>query len=214
METKVCSECGKELSIDNFNKRKDTKNGLRANCRECQSQYNKQWTLDNKEHKAEYHEKWYKDNKAAVTKKNKQWRQGPAWRRNKAVAAESNKKYRQEHLEERRVCTHRRKARQRLLPSTLTIQQWESIKEHFNNLCAYCGENKKLTIEHFVPVSKMGELTVNNVLPVCSPCNNSKGARNFLEWYPEYRRYSQKREKAIIEYLNYKNGSQQLIISL
>lgn len=35
METKVCSHCGRELPVENFNKNKAKKDGLQSVCREC-----------------------------------------------------------------------------------------------------------------------------------------------------------------------------------
>ena len=35
METKVCCKCGVEKGLSNFRKRKDSKDGLRSECKEC-----------------------------------------------------------------------------------------------------------------------------------------------------------------------------------
>ena len=39
METKICSKCKQEKSVGEFNKKLDTKDGLRSDCRECRKQY-------------------------------------------------------------------------------------------------------------------------------------------------------------------------------
>ena len=39
--TKKCAECGRELPTSEFNKNKNTKDGLQDRCRECFSKYNK-----------------------------------------------------------------------------------------------------------------------------------------------------------------------------
>jgi len=203
------------------------------------AEYGKQYKRDNKEVVAEQMKQWHFDNKVAVAKRNKQWRQD-----NKEIIAEKTKQYqqdikehltkyrkqyRQEHLEicvkygkqyrqdnkeEFRMHKQRRRARERLLPHTLTVLQWESIKEHFNNKCVYCGQTEKLTIEHFVPVSKFGELTINNIIPVCSSCNSSKGNRLFSVWYPMQPYYNKKREQKILKFLNCKDGNQQLTLTI
>lgn len=41
METKVCSKCGRELPVDQFNKNAKAKDGYQSWCRECQSECNK-----------------------------------------------------------------------------------------------------------------------------------------------------------------------------
>ena len=39
MKTKVCSKCGKEKELSEFNKRKQILGGLARNCRECVNEY-------------------------------------------------------------------------------------------------------------------------------------------------------------------------------
>jgi len=44
--------------------------------------------------------------------------------------------------------------------------------------CAYCGtDREKLTIDHIVPRSRGGEMTFENCVASCRPCNNAKGHR-------------------------------------
>ena len=225
METKVCTKCKKELTFNNFDKSKSGKNGLKAYCKECRKQYRQ----DNKESIAEYSKQYIQDNKESLAERNKQYCQnnkesiaeyGKQYRQEHLEQSkqytrnnkEKRKQYAQEHLEEGRVRWQTRNARKRLLLSTLTIQQWESIKERFNNKCAYCGKELPLAQEHVIPLSKGGEYTHNNIIPVCQKCNSSKGVKDFSVWYPQYENYSKKREKAIFEFLNYKNGIQQLAL--
>ena len=48
METKVCTKCGRELSLDMFNWRDKTKGTRRADCKECHSGYMKKKYQENK----------------------------------------------------------------------------------------------------------------------------------------------------------------------
>lgn len=54
-------------------------------------------------------------------------------------------------------------------------------------VCHYCGaEDKDMTIDHIIPVSKAPELAIdiNNMITACKPCNSRKGKRSqgvFLE---------------------------------
>ena len=54
-------------------------------------------------------------------------------------------------------------------------------------VCFYCGaENKDMTIDHIIPISKAPELAIDieNMVTACKPCNSSKGSRSqgvFLE---------------------------------
>lgn len=242
MEMKVCTKCKKELTVDNFSK--NGRNGLRGTCKECQSQYNKQWTLDNKVAIAKYNKQYFTDNKKYFAEHNKQWnldnveyrkqyhvdhkehRRNLAkqwsldndeyWKQyrvdNKVAITKRVKQYQQKHLEGYRINSQIRRARQHQLPYTLTIQQWEDIKEVFNNSCCYCGKELPLEQEHFIALTKFGEYSHNNIICACKSCNSSKHDKNFFDWYPKQSYYSKQREKRILKYLGYEKGIQQLSI--
>lgn len=90
--------------------------------------------------------------------------------------------------------------------------QWEEIKKHFDYKCAYCGKDLPLAQEHFLALSKEGEYTLNNIIPSCKSCNSSKATKDFFKWYPNYKNYSKKRERAILKFLGYTDENQQLKI--
>jgi len=153
-----------------------------------------EYRIKNIEIKTEYLLKYYVDNKESILK--------------------SVNNYRIKNKGKCNILHQRYEARKRKLPCTLTFVQWESIKTHFNNRCAYCGEKLPLAQEHFMPVVKGGEYTHNNIIPSCQSCNSSKGTKDFFTWYPKYKYYSKKREKYILEFLHYKNEIQQLTLTI
>lgn len=192
----------------------------RKDNREYISNHDKKYYLDNKESIDEYHRKYYLDNKDSVNERIGKYQQSNQdsiikWRKqyyleHKIVHAARSKRYRENNRERCNTMTQKYIAKKRALPNTLTNEQWEEIKLHFDNKCCYCGQANPLAREHFMSMSKGGEFTTNNVLPSCQPCNSSKGVASFFEWYPKYRYYSKKREKAILSHLGYKNSIQQL----
>jgi 5-methylcytosine-specific restriction endonuclease McrA len=99
-----------------------------------------------------------------------------------------------------------------------SIEDWNKCKDYFKNknsetCCAYCGKPfKKLEKDHFIPLSKGGETTINNIIPSCESCNSSKNDTDFFIWYRRQTYYSKLRENKILKYLNYdKNNMQQLV---
>jgi len=58
METKVCSKCKEEKSINEFNKRKDGKNNIRYICKLCQKKYKKKWDEKNTDKKRKYQKEY------------------------------------------------------------------------------------------------------------------------------------------------------------
>ena len=63
----------------------------------------------------------------------------------------------------------------------------KSIKDSWNNCCAYCDgtpiTDKSLTIDHVKPRSNGGEDLLSNVVPADRNCNQMKGSMNWREWF-------------------------------
>lgn len=72
---------------------------------------------------------------------------------------------------------HRRRQTLATAINDLTTAQWLAIKAAYGQRCAYCGEKRRLTQDHVIPVSKGGNHTASNIVPACQSCNSSKGAR-------------------------------------
>jgi 5-methylcytosine-specific restriction endonuclease McrA len=113
------------------------------------------------------------------------------------------KLYKQSNSENDRIHVEKRRSLKKKLPSQYTISEWDKCKNDFGNKCSYCGKEVKLTQDHFIPLSKDGEYTKNNIVPACGSCNPSKGNRDFFDWYPKQKFYSEQRENKILSYLNY-----------
>lgn len=69
---------------------------------------------------------------------------------------------------ERRVAKHRRRARERGLPATLSTAQWLDMLHEQNHICCVGGCNRKAnSLEHLVPLCAGGGTTPSNVVPMC-----------------------------------------------
>lgn len=63
-------------------------------------------------------------------------------------------------------------------------RKWRnSIKEHWNYKCAYCGNEEDLTLDHITPKIKGGTDRITNLLCSCRSCNLSKGHEYWSDWY-------------------------------
>lgn len=95
MITKVCISCNKEKPIEEFYKRKDSKDGYRNQCKECKDLVNK----NNKEKHKEYYtilkKEYYLKHKEHLNNLKKQ-----NYIKNREFYLQKNKDYREKHKEE------------------------------------------------------------------------------------------------------------------
>jgi len=62
--------------------------------------------------------------------------------------------------------------------SKLTAKEWQEIQKAYGFACVYCKRNDKpLTRDCIIPVTKGGFYTKDNVVPACRSCNARKGNR-------------------------------------
>jgi len=187
----------------------------------------KQYNSKNKEHKATWSTQYRKEHKVAIAEQAKQYyethrksileqkklyqaehakdisvRRKRYYEENRPAISERSKQWARNNKTKRVIIRQRRKAREYALPATLTAEQWAQTKEYFNNRCAYCGRKLELTQEHIIPVAKGGHYSRENIIPACKTCNSSKRAKDFMQWYPTYKYYSEERADAIINYMN------------
>ena len=73
--------------------------------------------------------------------------------------------------------THARRARLAKAEGSYTEQEWLDLCEKYNQLCAWCNNPKKLTVDHIIPISKGGSNFISNIQPLCGSCNSRKGNR-------------------------------------
>lgn len=83
------------------------------------------------------------------------------------------------------VVRHRRRA---LLKAggTYTEKQWGELVNHYSphGKCLACGKRRKLTVDHVIPLSKMGKNVIGNIQCLCYSCNCSKKDKT-IEYRPD-----------------------------
>ena len=109
--------------------------------------------------------------------------------RNREKNRERNSKYAEQHRAELRQYAreyykknrvywkeknHQRKALLKGSGGKYTLAEWQLLCDWFGNTCLACGEKTFLTVDHVVPITKGGPNTIDNLQPLCNPCNNRK----------------------------------------
>lgn len=164
MNTKVCRRCSSEKPLDAFHKWNRSPDGHNDWCKDCRKQHH----VENRAANAARFSKWYAkpENKAKVRSQSERWR-------------EEN---RERHLHHRRIYNAKRRTRE-TSANHFTIEEWLDRLEEFNFHCAYCILPKPdLEPDHMVPVSRGGSNGIENIVPACRNCNNSKNDRTLLEF--------------------------------
>lgn len=62
-------------------------------------------------------------------------------------------------------------------PNYYTPSQWRALCEHYGNRCLACGQQRPLTPDHVIPIAQGGDVSIDNIQPLCLECNQQKGAR-------------------------------------
>ena len=96
MNSKKCSECEVVKPLDEFRHRKDSKDGRRNNCKECQDEYQKQYRQDNPKKIKERGRQYYQDNKEELNERNRQY-----YRNNIEKIEERHRQWRKDNKEKR-----------------------------------------------------------------------------------------------------------------
>lgn len=192
---------------------RNTQDGFSANCIECKRKYK----AANPEKWSEYSARYSQINRVAIAA-----RKRIANQRNRVQRAYNNRqrylvkrdeileKGRQAYQKDKapyRAAKQRRRARERGLPALWNNADWLNCLEYWHNACAVCGGqlrdlfgNVEPHREHWIPLDYKGDdnpgTVPGNMLPLCSPCNLSKGSKMPEEWL--YERYNRRKAKEIL----------------
>lgn len=202
-----CKQCRTKKRLINY---KENKNEILAT--------GKRWVENNKELVKEKSKKSYQKNKELIHQKyldnkvnisvfNKQYREknrdtlieyAKNWK-------EKNKdnwmKYYSKNKDKVSIRSEKRRKSYTESQNPLTYEQWENCLIYFNNECAYCGSSCVLEKEHFIPLTKGGSYSKDNIIPVCKSCNSSKKDTDFNSWYPMQKNHREDLKIRIFDYL-------------
>ncbi len=143
--------------------------------------------------KKKYNRLHYKQHRAQVLRKaKKQYKQHKTdrlkyiarWQKENAKKHGAyTSKYQKKNRVKYNVYFQVRRTKQTAAGGEYTEVQWKSLCRKHSYRCLRCNRRRKLTPDHVVPVSKGGTSSIQNIQPLCGPCNSSKGTRTI-----DYRR--------------------------
>lgn len=164
--TKFCRVCWVRKPLFEFSENRRRKDGRTAKCRPCDRAYKQRWVAD---HAAEHRDR------------NRQWNAANI-EYHRAYRAERADKFREvkrqwaaRNPEVVRAALERSRARKAAAEGTYTVGEWLALCAAYQYRCLACGQQGRLTVDHVVPLSAGGSNRIDNLQPLCKPCNSSKG---------------------------------------
>ena len=213
---KTCTGCNNSKNLEEFAKDKRGKQGRTSRCKECRKKYAKKYREENpekaksscrnsyrkyKDKRKEYVKKYYEENREYICERERAY-----YYRNRGRYSLYFKQYRRENPDKFRVYSGVRRARKAGLPDTLTVDEQNSLIGLFNNTCAIC-ESPYEHLDHFIPIcTGHGGTCIENIVPMCAKCNQSKGAKNPFEWAKSLPKEQRERFNNLVKYLTDLNG--------
>jgi 5-methylcytosine-specific restriction endonuclease McrA len=143
-----------------------------------------------------YSKKYYYENKESISEKNKieniseerkevlRERRRKYRLKNKEILAKKKKEYYQseEGKLKQRLSKQRQRARKK--GGTITKEDFSNIVKNANNKCYWCKNNLNgvYHFDHYVPLSKGGGHSKDNIVISCPECNLKKGSKHPYEF--------------------------------
>lgn len=177
---KICSQCKREKQDDEYYHDKTNI------CKTCYCQNSKEWRQKNKEKTRAYCKNRYWEDPEKARKRVRDWQKKNPEKhkeRNNNWIANNIEKYKKRQdkwrsenrevlLKSRKLSNSKRRAASK---DKIEIKEWNELLVLYDNKCLCCGRNdKKLTIDHIIPLSKGGKNVIDNVQPLCMDCNRKK----------------------------------------
>ena len=191
----VCHKHGCEKKAYPRRNRKDGK-GIQWQCPECNRQKSLLYARKNPEANQRRSAAWNNAN-PELARQNRQ--------RRRELFPEKEKDYARRYRENNPEKHNARAARHRARLKNATVENEavtpDSIQEQFKLFkgCAYCGDDKKLTMDHVAALADGGLHVNSNIVGACARCNCSKGSRKVEEWYLAQPFFDQTRWNKIVE---------------
>jgi 5-methylcytosine-specific restriction endonuclease McrA len=109
--------------------------------------------------------------------------------KNKKTRREINKDYRKTHQGKSAEWKHKRRALKAMVGGYFSADEWKILVLKTGGFCPDCGEKRKFTVDHIIPLTKWLEWKkknkpdykwndIQNIQPLCGSCNSRKN--NYL----------------------------------
>ncbi len=157
----ICKTCQNAKDKEYYRKNRETKISKKKVYNQSNvdkiKKYQKHYRDKTTEKRLKYANNWRKENKDRLKKMNSSWQ-----KRNPAKVVALSQRHRSLKMNAQ---------------GSYTAKEWLELVELHDGKCVACGVKGKLTVDHVVPLSKGGTNFIDNLQPLCSKCNSSKGTK-------------------------------------
>lgn len=168
-----CTKCGLVLPFpDSFFRDSKLKSGFRSVCKKCDQAVQRARRLLTEEQR----ERQNARQRALLGRRRAN---DPAYRSMKSA---SDRAYRQSPNGQFGLKMRKARRRAEAAEHKLTRQEWAAVLAAFDGVCAYCGVDGPMQMDHFIPLKHGGHTVAGNVVPACARCNSSKQDRMPATW--------------------------------
>jgi len=191
---RVCAHCGVDISHKNSRavccgQACNRKRHYQLN-KEATLAVNRKWRVSNRE----------RVNAIAAAGRARSSPERIAERRRYGVA--SKKAWRQANpelaREESRCLIQAQRAKAKGVPGKVTRVEMTERLALFGGCCAYCGDEGRQSLDHFIPMAAGGWHVASNLVPACLACNRSKKDTEALAWFQQQYFFSEQRWQMIL----------------
>ncbi len=178
MQTKICSKCKTIKSIDNFHKNTSRKNNIQSVCKECKKEYyekNKdkiiQQRMNRYHNNKDKEKKYYSINKDKILIYAHDYYQENIHKIKKYLKSPSG-------IASSFKC--RSKRRSKIKEDKISISDIILIKKNAKE-CYWCRKsikNKKIHLDHYIPIKLGGRNIIENIVVSCQKCNQIKSYKD------------------------------------
>lgn len=149
MENKICKVCGIDKPLKDYHKDKECSFGVKARCKNCIANYNKQKYPEVSKSRLNQKKEYYLKNRQSILEKGKTYRDT-----NKSKMAETRKHWTSRNKDKRRAHVAMRRARKKkATPPWLTTSQKQTIFLYYSLAVKLSKINSQdYHVDHIVPL--------------------------------------------------------------
>lgn len=175
---KICTRCSEKKPVGEFGKDSLRADGLCYQCKSCRAIMDKAHYDANRDERLAQQRGHYKANCKEILARHAEYRatEGGKVTQKRGWLSEAHKQ-----------ADQRRRAHKLGAEGSHAIAEFVDLCEALDFRCQGCGEVfplEALTEDHVLPLGPpyYGSDWIENIQPLCGPCNSSKGHRTMEEW--------------------------------